>query len=351
MRTSWTFLPVLVVLVTIPAACASTTPVPGSTPGSSAAGTPEASAIGAAGVVSGTEAATPTSSLPTPDMAALAREVLGAGAKPGEAGTYVKDLKVGSGPTVRKCDLVVLDYKDGLPDGSVIADTSTWGYPFLFSYGAEPPQVIPGWVDAVSGMQAGGHRQVLIPPDRAYGPDGVPGLIPPNSPMLYDVELLEIKSPPPLPAKPADVEKYEQRAPGLEYAVLSEGTGQMVSGEEWGHIHYTGWLEDGTRFDTTLDGEPCGPYLVPLGAGKLMQGLDQGIAGMRVGEHRQLRLAPGMAFGATGDPKLKVPPNSTVIYDLWLMGTKPMKDPTPVVPASMRTPEAAGTPAATATAG
>jgi peptidylprolyl isomerase len=304
----------LAVLVILAAGC--TTPgSPGTTP--DAATTPGGAAADAS-PSAGTAVA-------TADVAGVADEILGPGSTKGISGTYYTDLDLGDGPEVRRCDLVFVHYVDALPDGKVLADTRKAGQVFMFADGARPGQVIPGWEAAVTGMKVGGHRKAVIPPEIAYAEKGVAGLIPPNSPMVWDVELLDAKSPMPLPKAPADVIKYERTASGLEYATIQPGTGPVATAKQWAHVHFTGWLPDGTMFDTTLDDKHCGPFLFPLGVGQVLKGWDEGIVGMKVGEVRQMRLSPALAFGAEGSGK--VPPNTTVTFQIALMGTKVLEQP------------------------
>lgn len=108
-----------------------------------------------------------------------------------DSGLLTRDLEVGEGETARVGELVTVHYTGWLPDGTSF-DSSRDRGPFQFQLGVG--QVIPGWDLGVDGMKVGGRRQLVIPSDLAYGPNGVPGVIPPNSVLVFDVELLGVGS-------------------------------------------------------------------------------------------------------------------------------------------------------------
>ena len=83
-------------------------------------------------------------------------------------------------------------------------------------------------------------------------------------------------------------------------------------------VHYTGKLQDGSVFDSSLKRGPDQPFPFPLGAGRVIKGWDEGIVGMRVGEKRQLIIPPDLAYGPTARPG--IPANSTLIFDVELVG-------------------------------
>src|SRR3954454_7166456 len=102
-----------------------------------------------------------------------------------------EDLKEGTGATAAKGDTVEVHYTGWLTDGKKFDSSKDRGRPFSFRLGAG--QVIKGWDDGVEGMKVGGTRKLVIPSDLAYGARGVPNVIPPNSVLTFEVELLNIK--------------------------------------------------------------------------------------------------------------------------------------------------------------
>jgi FKBP-type peptidyl-prolyl cis-trans isomerase len=102
---------------------------------------------------------------------------------------------------------------------------------------------------------------------------------------------------------------------GVEYWDIVVGTGAMATSGKTVGVHYTGWLADGTKFDSSVDRGK--PIMFPLGVGKVIRGWDEGIVGMKVGGKRQLRVPPNAAYGSRGSGA--VPPNAVLIFDIQLL--------------------------------
>ena len=107
-----------------------------------------------------------------------------------QTGLKIEDIQVGQGAEVKKGDTVVMHYKGTLTDGTQFDSSYDRGEPFETVIGVG--QVIQGWDEGVPGMKVGGKRKLTIPPDMGYGASGA-GPIPPNSTLIFEVELLEIK--------------------------------------------------------------------------------------------------------------------------------------------------------------
>ncbi len=100
---------------------------------------------------------------------------------------------------------------------------------------------------------------------------------------------------------------------------LSVGEGvEAVVGKQVS-VHYTGWLTDGTKFDSSLD--RIDPFDFPLGRGHVIRGWDEGVAGMKVGGKRKLTIPPEMGYGARGAGGV-IPPNATLVFEVELLGVK-----------------------------
>jgi len=106
-------------------------------------------------------------------------------------------------------------------------------------------------------------------------------------------------------------------ASGLQYWDNVVGTGATAIPGSTVKVHYSGFLTNGTKFDSSRDrGEP---FSFPLGAGQVIKGWDEGVAGMKVGGQRQLRIPPQLGYGPEGAGG-SIPPNATLVFDVELLG-------------------------------
>jgi peptidylprolyl isomerase len=104
----------------------------------------------------------------------------------------VEDLEAGDGPTAERQDQVVVDYV-GVDYETGEEFDASFGDPEPFEFGLGAGEVIPGWDEGVEGMQVGGRRQLIVPPDLAYGKTGQPPAIKPNATLVFVVDLLEVR--------------------------------------------------------------------------------------------------------------------------------------------------------------
>ncbi|MGD0793095.1 MAG: FKBP-type peptidyl-prolyl cis-trans isomerase [Terriglobales bacterium] len=108
-------------------------------------------------------------------------------------------------------------------------------------------------------------------------------------------------------------------ASGLEYWDIKVGTGTVAQSGQHVKVDYTGWLTNGKKFDSSVG--TGHPFAFMLGASQVIKGWDEGIAGMKVGGKRQLRIPPDLAYGAAGYPGA-IPANATLIFDVQLVDVK-----------------------------
>ncbi len=103
----------------------------------------------------------------------------------------------------------------------------------------------------------------------------------------------------------------------LQIEDVKVGEGDEAKAGQTVNVHYTGWLTDGTKFDSSVDrGQP---FRFPLGAGRVIRGWDEGVAGMKVGGKRKLTIPPEMGYGARGAGGV-IPPNATLVFEVELLG-------------------------------
>ena len=100
----------------------------------------------------------------------------------------------------------------------------------------------------------------------------------------------------------------------IEDQIIGEGE-EAVAGQSV-EVHYTGWLTDGTKFDSSHDRSDT--FSFKLGAGQVIQGWDQGVAGMKVGGARKLTIPPGLGYGERGAGGV-IPPNATLVFKVELI--------------------------------
>jgi FKBP-type peptidyl-prolyl cis-trans isomerase len=108
-------------------------------------------------------------------------------------------------------------------------------------------------------------------------------------------------------------------ASGLEYWDIKVGTGAVAQAGHRVKVDYTGWLTTGKKFDSSVG--TGRPFDFMLGGGQVIKGWDEGVAGMKVGGKRQLRIPPDLAYGAKGYPGA-IPPSATLIFDVQLVDVK-----------------------------
>jgi peptidylprolyl isomerase len=120
---------------------------------------------------------------------ALGGEMVAPRERVSDSGLRITDLKLGDGAEARSGQTVIVNYRGTLENGKEF-DSSYGRGPFSFPLGGG--RVIRGWDEGVAGMQVGGKRKLVIPPDLAYGERGAGGVIPPNATLIFEVELLEI---------------------------------------------------------------------------------------------------------------------------------------------------------------
>jgi peptidylprolyl isomerase len=234
-----------------------------------------------------------------------------------DSGLQYIEIEEGSGPSPQEGDIVSVHYVGTLEDGTEFDSSHSRGKPIQFSLGRG--MVIPGWEEGIALMKEGGKAKLIIPPELAYGERGAGGVIPPNATLTFEVELVSVQ--PGAPDAPTGVDEadYVTTDTGLKYYDLEVGDGPAPETGQQVTVHYTGWLVDGTQFDSSLDrGQPF-PFV--LGAGQVIRGWDEGVVGMKVGGRRQLVIPPELAYGERGAGGV-IPPGATLIFEVELLAVE-----------------------------
>lgn len=218
-------------------------------------------------------------------------------------------LKEGQGDAVKATNIVRVHYTGWLTDSTRFDSSRDREEPLEFTLGAG--MVISGWDKGIVGMKVGEIRRFVIPPSLAYGDKSV-GPIPANSTLVFEVELVSFEKglePDAFPTKLAAF-SWKTMASGVEYFDEISGQGVEAKPGTRINVHYTGWLTGGTMFGSSKSqGKPLS---VLLGAGKMIKGWELGLAGVKVGSVRWLRLQSTAGYGAAA--LARIPANSELLY-------------------------------------
>jgi FKBP-type peptidyl-prolyl cis-trans isomerase len=233
------------------------------------------------------------------------------------SGLQYEDTVVGEGAEAKAGQDVSVHYtgwlyKDG-QQGAKFDSSLDRGEPFDFEL--DGGMVIRGWDEGVQGMKVGGTRVLLIPPQLGYGARGAGGVIPPNATLKFEVKLLGVSGGP-----EAVHLNLQETASGLKYQDTVEGSGAEATKGQRVTVHYTGWLyKDGARgkkFDSSKDRRD--PFRFRLGGGEVIQGWDEGVAGMKIGGTRMLVIPPELGYGEYGAGGV-IPPNAVLLFEVELL--------------------------------
>ncbi len=230
-----------------------------------------------------------------------------------DSGLKYYDITEGDGVEVQNGYNVATHFTiwvQGVAD-DVFVGTSIGNTPISFVVG-NGDVVFPGWEEGVVGMKVGGERYLEIPPELAMGELGA-GDIPPNATLVMEIKLTDANKP--VAQTEVDPADYIETESGLKYYDIVEGDGATPAEGQTVVVHYSGWLEDGTKFDSSVDrGQP---FTFQLGMGMVIPGWDEGVASMKVGGKRQLYIPASLGYGETGAGI--IPPGATLIFDVELL--------------------------------
>ena len=217
-------------------------------------------------------------------------------------------------------DKIMVHYTGWLEDGTKFDSSVDRGEPITFNLN----RVIPGWTEGVGRMCVGDKYKLRIPSELGYGSRGG-RTIPPDSTLIFDVELLDINpvSPyakvPPMEQLPGDkvTGEISTSDSGLQWYDIVVGDGESPSGPASSvEVHYTGWLNDGTKFDSSVDrGETIS---FPLNG--VIAGWTEGVGSMKVGGKRKLIIPANLGYGDRGAGGA-IPGGATLIFDVELIST------------------------------
>ncbi|KAM4706278.1 peptidyl-prolyl cis-trans isomerase FKBP9 [Rhinophrynus dorsalis] len=209
--------------------------------------------------------------------------------------------------SVKEGDFVRYHYHGTFPDGTKFDSSYDRGSTYNVFVGKG--QIIKGMDEALIGMCINERRFVKIPPNLAYGSEGVSDVIPPDAILHFDVLLLDIWNP--------------QDTVQIETYYKPENCSRTVEVSDFIRYHYNGTLMDGTLFDSSHN--RMRTYDTYVGIGWLIAGMDTGLLGMCVGEKRMITVPPFLAYGEDGDGK-DIPSQASLVFDVVLLDLHNPKD-------------------------
>lgn len=228
-----------------------------------------------------------------------------------ESGLKYEILTEGEGASPTAEDSVTVHYEGTLMDGTKFDSSYDRGETITFPLN----RVIKGWTEGLQLMKEGAKYKFIIPSELAYGEEGG-GSIPPNSDLIFTVELFKVE----VDEGKIFLEENGKKAgiktteSGLQYKVLLEGTGKSPAATDRVTVHYEGTLIDGTKFDSSYDrGEP-----IDFGLNQVIRGWTEGVQLMKEGAKYKFFIPSDMAYGPQGSPGA-IPPNAALIFTVELI--------------------------------
>lgn len=228
-----------------------------------------------------------------------------------ESGLMYQILTKGNGQRAKSGDVVKVHYHGTKLDGTKFDSSYDRGEPLPLKLGVG--MVIKGWDEGIALLSVGDKAKLTIPGHLAYGERGSGELIKPNDTLVFDVELVEI-----IDIGPFNIEGKEPitTSSGLKYVKIKETEGETPKANQTVFVHYTGYLENGTKFDSSWD--RMRPFNFALGQGRVIKGWDEGIANLKVGEKARFIIPSTLGYGEKGAGGV-IPPNATLIFDVELI--------------------------------
>ncbi len=261
-------------------------------------------------------------------------------------GVFYSVITEGAGQLPRQGDFVKIRYVGKLLSGKVF-DESPKDEPYVFQLGNG--QVIEGWNKAIQKLKIGTKATLYIPAYLAYGSIGIGTVIPPNSPLVYDIELVEVLNKSQYEAHIHKLEdkqrkmfdnrsaeqfetdkkhindyallhrlKVNRTESGLSYIVTKQGSGNMPKSGNKVTVHYNAMFLSDRIFDETKDKLP---KTMTIGEQKLIPGLEEGLKFFNTGAEGYILIPSKLAYGATPfeDGKVIVSPHSVLIYHVQIV--------------------------------
>jgi len=227
-------------------------------------------------------------------------------------GIEIFDEIAGNGAELRTGMELTFHYTGWLVNGYKFGTSKDLGKPAKAVLGMG--KMVRGLELGLESIKQGGVRWLRVSPGMAYGPVAMSN-IPPNSTLIFRIQAESAEYDEELAASMdffpnAEFVKWVSGSEGLKYFVEKEGSGKPKKAGDAVSVHYTGWLADGTKFDSSRDRND--PISLELGTGRVIRGWDLGLEGMKKGEKRLLLIPPNLGYGSSGAGP--IPPDATLVF-------------------------------------
>lgn len=232
-----------------------------------------------------------------------------------------KYLMVKSNPKGEKVETnakVTLHYSGFFMDGKMFDSSVERKQPFSLKIGTG--QLLPALEEGLKMLHKGEKAKFILPYNVAYGEQGRPPIIPPMADLIFDIEVLDVIPNFTLTRFDNKGKELKTTPSGLKYYVIAKGASPVkAEAGKTVQVHYSGYLADGKLFDSSV--ERGNPIEFKLGQGQVIQGWDEGISLMNVGDKLTLIIPYHLAYGETGHPPL-IPPKAELTFDVELVDVK-----------------------------
>jgi FKBP-type peptidyl-prolyl cis-trans isomerase len=267
---------------------------------------------------------------------------------PTASGIYIISQNAGSGPNIQKTNYVEMNLVVSNIEGKKIFSSIENNHPITFEYGK--PFDTKGFDEAIATMKKGSKATVVVPSAMGFGDQGKKDrsgadIIDPYSPIVYDIEILSIKTKAEyekaqkdkeaaakkeaddaMAKEPAQIQQYvkehnitaKPNGSGLYYIETVKGKGPKATAGKTVKVHYTGKLFNGKVFDSSLTRKPSTPLEFVIGKGQVIPGWDEGISMMSAGGKATLIIPSKLAYGAQGNGN-DIPAYSPLVFDVELV--------------------------------
>jgi FKBP-type peptidyl-prolyl cis-trans isomerase len=224
-----------------------------------------------------------------------------------KSGLVWEVIKPGTGEPLKPDETAKIKYAIWSQDGTIRTCSEMAGGAFPMKIGQTALGIFN---EGLALIKEGGRCRFIVPPELAFGERGMGAAIAPNETTIWEIEVVSVMRPLPVPEFSAPAaDKLVTTESGLKYEVIKKGEGKTPEMNKNVTVHYAGWLEDGTPFDSSFERGDTSTFKL----GRVIQGWNEGLQLMQEGAIYKFVIPPELGYGAGGSPP-KIPGNSTLIF-------------------------------------